>query len=91
MLLRADSLSCFYTADANRFFPNVCVCERSSQASAQGYAMQIQGPASTQKTTGSEICATVRQYASYICIYTLWTWKPKKKRKKVAYNYIVII
>ncbi len=70
MLLRADSLSCFYTADANRLSPNVCARERSSQASAQGYIMQIWGPASTQKTTGSEICATERQYAGYIYIYT---------------------
>lgn len=28
MLLRADSLSCFYTADANHLFPYVCVCEK---------------------------------------------------------------
>lgn len=70
MLLRADSLSCFYTADANRLSPNVCVFKRSSQASAQGYIMQIQGLASTQKTTNSEICATERQYAGFIYMFT---------------------
>lgn len=79
MLLRADSLSCFYTADANRLSLHVCMCGCvifSGQCSRA--KMQIQEPTSTQSTTLNKICARMRRHAGYTHTVNLET------RKRVA-------
>lgn len=78
MLLRADSLSRFYTADANRLSLHVCMCVYvcvifSGQCSRA--KMQIQEPTSTQSATLNKICARMRPFAGYTYAVNMETRK----------------
>lgn len=88
MLLRADSLSCFYTADANRFFPNVCVCERDLlRPVLKAMQCKFKGPHQPRKPPAVRFVTDSMQ-VTFVFIHC----EPGiQKKKKVAYNYIVII
>lgn len=88
MLLRADSLSCFYTADANRFFP-MCVSVREIFSGQCSRLCNANSRARINPENHRQWdlchCQTVRRLHLYLYTVNLET------KKKVPYNYIVII